>query len=749
MMKFFFIVSIFFTGAILNIASGQGSVRGTVTDSNTHQPLSGVYILYGQGQGTISGENGEYTFKAPSNTFTVTFRLVGYKDITRTIKISGDTLHLDVSMQTDIMEIGQIVVSANRTEQKISELTVSMDLLKPSDFTDSHITDTKELINKTNGIEVLDGQASIRGGTGFSYGVGSRVLALIDGLPVLSPDAGNIKWQFLPLENLSQVEIIKGASSVLYGSSALNGIINFRTAAASKDPDTRFFAETGVFGKPSDKDWIWWDSPRFFSNISFSHLQKAGKNDIGAGLNFMDNNGYRKFNDETLGRASLRFKHYNEKIKGLEYGLNINSGYTEKTDFVLWENAETGALRQDPSSVAALHGSFVAIDPFLSFDNRRNLKHELRFRLQSSSNKFPERSQNNSTGNAIYGEYQANWKISGILRVVAGLAGNYSSILSSFYGDHNGRNLAGFGQAEADLTSGLKLVAGMRFEQNTLDGVRDRLVPIFRSGLNWQVAEYTFLRGSFGQGYRYPSIAEKYASTTLSSVRIIPNPFIEPETGWSSEIGVKQGIISGNITGQADLAVFVSKNKDLIEYIFGLYPDEATGTSDFGFRATNVEQSRIIGYELELLLTRKAGELETNFGGGYTFIYPVEINPGTFESTGKYLKYRRKHSLKLAAGASYRNIDAGIELYYRSSMLAIDDVFTNELTREQILPGFYNYWINNNKGYVVLDGNIGYNISRNFSISFAVKNITNTEYMGRPGDIQPQRNFSLRFTGKF
>ena len=62
----------------------------------------------------------------------------------------------------EIMEIGQIVVSANKTEQRIAELTVSMDILKSGDFLKTHITDAQELINKTPGIEVLDGQASIQ-----------------------------------------------------------------------------------------------------------------------------------------------------------------------------------------------------------------------------------------------------------------------------------------------------------------------------------------------------------------------------------------------------------------------------------------------------------------------------------------------------------------------------------------------------------------------------------------------------------
>ena len=55
--------------------------------------------------------------------------------------------------------------------------------------------------------------------------------------------------------------------------------------------------------------------------------------------------------------------------------------------------------------------------------------------------------------------------------------------------------------------------------------INDKIVPIFRTGINWQAADYTFLRASFGQGYRYPSIAEKYASTTLGSVKIFPNPY--------------------------------------------------------------------------------------------------------------------------------------------------------------------------------------------------------------------------------
>lgn len=742
-MKQFACITALFILIIHGHVQGQVVITGTVSDEATGQPLAGGYVVSGKGQGAVTDTDGRYIIKSNDRQVTLNFHFIGYKDLTKSVNFSSsDTAILNVSLQTELLQIGQIVVSANRSEQKISELTVSMDVLRSADLTRNHITDTEELINKTPGIEVLDGQVSIRGGTGFSYGAGSRVLALIDGLPVLSPDAGNIKWQFLPLENISQVEIIKGASSVLYGSSALNGIINFRTASASNVPETRFYAEGGIYDKPGNRNWIWWNTPRLFSSASFSHLQKAGNNDIGIGLAYTGTNGYRKYNDETLGRVSFRFKHYDQKVKGLEYGINLNSGYTDKADFVLWENAAYGALKQDTSTVSYLRGSLVAIDPYISYDKKGKFRHDLKFRLQSAENRFAVRSENNSRAMLAYGEYQAGYRLSEELNLIGGFAGNLSRVTSNFYGDHKGINVAGFAQAEVEPLAHLKVVAGLRLEFNSLDGINDKLIPVFRTGINWQAAEYTFLRASFGQGYRYPAIAEKFASTTLGSIRIIPNPGIRSESGWSSEIGVKQGIKIGPLQGQADLSFFLSRNSDLIEFQLTNYPY-------FGFMATNVEQARIYGYEIEFGLERNEGRLPLRIGGGYTFIHPVEVNPVTGKSTDEYLKYRRKHSLKLSAGTGYRKFEAGIDLYYRSKVLRIDNVFLLEMTRESILPGFYDYWMSDNKGYFLADGNAGYRISDHFTLSLAVKNLTNTEYMGRPGDIQPQRNFSLRFAGKF
>jgi outer membrane receptor protein involved in Fe transport len=730
------------------LAQPFGRVVGVVLDAQTSQPLPGATILFARERGIVTSPDGTYQLNLEPGSHTITFRYVGYRQAVHQVQLAeNETVQLDVLLDPAVTEIDQVVVSASRFEQRLSELTVSVSLIRPEALSDAHIGDPKELLNRLSGVEVLDGQASIRGGSGFSYGAGSRVLALVDGLPIISPDAGGVRWRSLPLENLSQIEVIKGASSVLYGSSALNGIISFRTAAATEKGETDFFVETGMFGQPRQKDWVWWDSPRTHSSASFSHLKKYRNTEVGIGSYAFIDNGYRRLNDERLGRVNLRLRHHDQQVSGLSYGLNFNGGINHKRDFILWEDAWQGALKQDESTEAELQAGFFYLDPFVSLARDGRFSHDLRMRLQGSQNRFPVTTNNNSDTRSLFSEYQTWYAIGDGISLNAGLMYYISQIRSAFYGDHDGRNAAVYAQAEADLLQRLKMVGGVRFEHNVLDGKSDKVVPLFRFGLNYQVGEITFLRASYGQGYRFPSVAEKHASTTLGAVRIFPSPDLMPEKGWNSEIGIKQGILTPNWNGLVDLAVFYGENKDMIEYVFGVYTDPYTGAFDMGFRARNIEYSRVYGTEIEFRLTNSYGRFNNNISGGYVYMYPVEFNPLTKKNTGVLLKFRRHHSARIGLTTAVGAFEAGLDLFVRSRILNIDDVFLNPLTRETILPGFYDYWQENNTGHFLGDLTLGYNFHPRYKVSLAIKNLTNAEYMGRPGDIQPHRNISIRLSG--
>ncbi len=199
----------------------------------------------------------------------------------------------------------------------------------------------------------------------------------------------------------------------------------------------------------------------------------------------------------------------------------------------------------------------------------------------------------------------------------------------------------------------------------------------------------------------------------------------------------------GNITGQADLSIFLMQNSNLIEFLFASYP-----VSGFGFRADNLEEARIYGTEFEFVLETRINEMNISATGGYSYIYPLDRS-NNYSDPVVYLKYRRKHSGKLYINSNLKRFDLGFNINARSKILNIDDVFVNPATSEQFLPGFADYWQKGNKGFVTTDAIVGYRISRSLTLSFAVKNLTNAEYMGRPGDIQPHRNISLRLSGKF
>ena len=76
---------------------------------------------------------------------------------------------------------------------------------------------------------------------------------MIDDLPALQADAGYPNWDDIPVENINQIEVIKGAASAIYGSAALNGLIHVRTNYATATPVTKASVFYNFTMTPKDK----------------------------------------------------------------------------------------------------------------------------------------------------------------------------------------------------------------------------------------------------------------------------------------------------------------------------------------------------------------------------------------------------------------------------------------------------------------------------------------------------------------
>ena len=579
----------------------------------------------------------------------------------------NDSLKINIRLQSTSLLLDMAVVSAGKYAQRISDVTVSIEVMKPAFIQNINTPNLESALNYVPGLDILDGQASIRGGSGYSYGAGSRVMLLIDDLPILAEGTEEVKWNFLPVENIDQVEILKGASSALYGSSALNGVINIRTAWPGIDPGTTVSLYSGVYSKPNRKElsW-WWDTNPLFGGFQFTHSRKINDIDLVVGANALSNAGYRTDNFDEQVRVNAKFRHTPKRIKGFSYGLNTNLQWQYTSDFFLWMDADSGAFMQNPLTVTPTTGKRFNVDPWITYYDKHQNKHSLLTRYYNVSNSFEDDPDKNNASQSYYGEYQFQKQFRNGLNWIVGLVGKYGSTVANLYGDHSSSNIAAFTQLDYKFFSRLSASLGVRWEYHTLDNSEQESGTVVRAGLNYQAAQKTFVRASFGQGYRFPSIAEKYTATQLGSVKIFPNPDLRSETGWSTEVGIKQGFTIRNWSGYVDVAAFWTEYDDMIEFIFGAYPSDTSDIitiEDIGFKSLNIGDARITGIDIGVSGTGLIRKIPVTLFAGYTYMNPVDLSSDTLENN--ILKYRYRHSFKSDIDVEVRKFSFGLSTIYR------------------------------------------------------------------------------------
>jgi iron complex outermembrane receptor protein len=336
----------------------------------------------------------------------------------------------------------------------------------------------------------------------------------------------------------------------------------------------------------------------------------------------------------------------------------------------------------------------------------------------------------------------------------SGASTTNSKIAGNFFNDHISANYAVYSQLDAHLGERIKLSGGARWELNMLDGTVYSALPVLRAGVNYQIAKATFLRGSLGQGYRFPSMAEKFASAEVGGLKIFPNPDLKPEKGWSAEIGVKQGFSLGGWKGLADLALFQTRYSEMIEYTFGMYLPDSIKVPSFkylGFKALNIGNARIRGAEVTLSGEATYGPVVLRMISGYTFMQPIDLDKmaaGGADPDAWILKYRHKHALKADFEAEMKRFLIGASLNYTSKMVNVDNVFTEAFTGNLFLPGYPDYRSSHNSAYLVMDARLAVNVSKIIRISLIARNLLNKEYIGRPGDIGAPRNLTVQLRMK-
>ena len=750
-MKFKFIIA-----AILlflfsnNLFAQTGIIRIEVIDANTGEHLIGGIVESKPNKaGAQVDFNGFGEFKLPVGMQEISVGFIGYDAFKQVVEIKNNsTVNLKVRLVPSKVDLKTVVISAGKHAQRIEEVPVSMEVLKPKYIENSNQTTMETAVEQIPGVTVIDGQANIRGGSGFSYGAGSRVLVLVDDLPLLAGDAGDVKWSFLPIENIGQVEVIKGASSALFGSSALNGVINMRTVVPTDTAESSITLYSGVYDTPLDRSMKWWGSgPEVISGGQFSHRRKIGQLDLVAGGHYLNDQGYREGEREERVRGNFSLRYHFKNIAGLTAGLAVNSQVSKGGNFLFWENDSSGALKPFGGSSGSLSTlslyttTRTYVDPSISYVGK-NFSHKLRGRIYTTNNK--NNTNQDASSLLTYGEYLGQYKWFDRLTVSGGLSASKTKVSGDLYSDQRSTNYAAYVQADFKYNR-WNLSGGYRYEGGEISNIKFKPQQLMRAGVNFKAAEATYLRAAYGQGFRFPTIAEKYIRTQVGSIVIYPNDSLTTERGTSYEFGLRQGFKIKSWLGFIDASVFRQEYNDMMEFTFGQWGNPAVDPLfGLGFKSKNIGNTRIDGFEISIGGDGKIGEVQETIMGGITCIDPIQTDFNPAEDTlinsskENVLKYRNRTMFKFDSETTYKKFAFGVSGRYYSFMENIDKIF------EGVIPGVKDYRDNNPNGEWVFDARLAFKVNESVQLSFVTKNILNNLYVGRPADLQAPRTFTVQ-----
>ncbi|MDP6908978.1 MAG: TonB-dependent receptor, partial [Flavobacteriales bacterium] len=497
---------------------------------------------------------------------------------------------------------------------------------------------------------------------------------------------------------------------------------------------------------------------------------------------------------EIRGRFNFNLRYRNKKITGLAYGLNGNFMRSSKNFSLIWNNkgvsdpngigilpgvtdtasylnqlyiGDDGLYRAYPGTMTLTEITTFYFDPFVTYVTSRGIQHSLRSRVLYSNNQNSNDQSNKST--MFFGEYQLQRTFSKLynLSMAAGASGSYTMSESEVFvggdtsGSNNAKNFSLFMQLDKKFWKVLNLSVGVRGEYYQINDQEFAVKPVFRSGVSFKMGRETYVRYSYGQGYRFPTIAEKFIQTTSGGFGVFPNPDLKPETSWNMEIGFKQGFKLGKFYGYLDFVGFWQHFNNSIEFVM-TQSDQIPGLKFF-----NTGDNRVRGLEASVM---GSGQFTKSFGinviAGYTFTVPEAINPdepyhieeeieihlgdtvvirrelthyGTSVDSTKILKYRFQHLASLDIEFKYRKWALGYSFRYYSKVENLDkvlyDLDASDMFNTGIIqwrgdedyanadPNGNDYILNNkNGGNYVMDARLSFQVAEWLKAAFIVNN---------------------------
>ncbi|AFH48832.1 Outer membrane ferrienterochelin/colicins receptor [Ignavibacterium album JCM 16511] len=665
-----------------------GDVKSATTKE--HIPYANI-LVKGTKLGTSADASGHFKLaNLPLGKLTIIAQAVGYKPQEKEVVMQKNkAVDIFFELETDILNLGQVVVTGTRTEHFIKDVPVRTEVITMKEIDDKNASNLYEALEGTPGV-IVEQQCQY---CNFSMvrmqGLGAEhTQILIDGQPIYSGLAGVYGLQQIGTVDINQIEVVKGAGSALYGSSAVAGSINIVTKEPSFTPSTNIDIQLGSYNtnRYSFSSSIRNDEGNLGLNIFAEKLVEDAIDLTGPGLTInevknkdgisdrvssdLTNAGIGLFIDNALfeeDKLIIKGKLINENRRGGiltdDYFKNpftdfTESIYTKRYETQLNYKKNLGATSGIDFSIAyANHNREATNDTYLSDymlthnDSTPNVL-DMRPYIAKENSLTSTLTFNTTIGNhnLLFGLQSFYDKLEETgMYVVVDNASNYLGQSYKSIANKSAQEFGAFLQDEWSLIDKLMIVPGVRIDKHHSEEVYnadrkvfDNYFPVSsfdetsinpRLAIKYDASDYVVIRANIGTGFRAPYGFSEDLHLCSGSPRVWKSSELKPETAISYNLS--SDYYGENFRVSANLFHTDLKNK--IGFSDAEKNIKALG---YDYQWKNIDDAFVQGIELyaQINLTNNF-----NVGASFTFNQGQYKNPrldwiGTeYESVSKYI----------------------------------------------------------------------------------------------------------------
>jgi len=719
------------------ITNAQNSIKGKIADQNNLPLGNATVFIIELNKGTITNERGEFELEnLPNGKLKIKFSFVGYENKIETIILNQSPIELSIILHQTVIETEEIVVSGGYNSTQHGN-AVKIDILKINMVQNLSTPNFMEMLTKVPGVDMISK------GSGVSKPV-IRGLAMNDIL-VLNNGVRFENYQYSdhhPLGidefGIEDVEIIKGPASLLYGSDAIGGVINFikeKPAPIGKiigDYNLQMFSNSqGTTNNLGIKG----ASKKIFGGIRFG--QKSNADYLQGGGDFVPNT---RFN---------------------EYSLKANAGYTSKLGlfklYYDYNQQKLGLAEDKPVEIIKERGRTNEIF-YQQFNNHlissQNKLFLSRFKLEINTSfqntDLIHIADKNITEiemslKTLCYETKLYLPSSKSSEYIIGVQGfnqvntNLNNRETKLLPNANTDNYSAFGLLQYTFFEKLKLQSGLRYDYKLIatkaigdPSEGDYKAPINKDfgsfsgslGATYNLSAKLLFRTNFAAAYRTPNLAELTSNGQHETRYEIGNHNLVPENAYETDLSLHYH--TDNFT--FDIAGFYNSINNYI-YISPTGDTTASGISVYRYFQNN---ALLFGYEAGFHLHPKHIEW-LHFETTYASVTGKKQN-------GDYLPLIPANKLNFEIRADKEKF-----VFFRNAYVKLNSTTAyeqNRLANEETKTN----------GYSLFDFGIGADLeikNQLLSLGLAINNVFDKKYIDHLSTLKevnyfnPGRNISL------